>query len=866
MAFFNYLQSNIKWQFCQNPFGKLICPHTDKEALLHQLRRLGDMYYPDKGKIDTLTTEFCLNKIALREADNAGQKLLRQRFTEQWTKFCLLKKLFARQYMYFPSDGKSTRVEQIAELVARCSGFCLSEEELTEIVREAVVATDLTLREKQYLPEVLDLYKINIYCALYTAKRDVETAKALQPTLLNFDCINNLRYRQSTYRCGKLSAVVNCLGNSALSYGQTDLDYRQNVYIYANGRNVFDTFTSCKFGQNTAEFCAESKSTTISMQYFLTDFCQIKRFALTNKGKAKRRFVVDVVLHGKGERLFVDDCHTVCDNDVYLATCPIINNDKIACTTENDLQTFTLDVVPQHTAHFDIVTVVSPNAEVLSREIAALSTFGKTRCPYIEDKPSEEVATESRIDNLTSYSNQARMPSEVPSKTADYTYRLGNADIGTFVDNDGNATTLLNGFVFGKGELVYSVCGGKLTKVNCGDFSVEGQILRYHFPLGSCEVTHDQHGKHIAVTYPKPTKTLFYFPLEQQGKVTKTANGFVFCNSTRRFELHCLGQIESYTTDALECNPTRLRYKLSNNIMPGTCLAICFKPSTSTTVTLTNVNKTPQPTPLLRESLLSTYLNYVNNKNVFGYVNRLVKPEPLTLAAICYTNPSFVRNYLRSAKNPDFCPTYYGTDGTLQNVTDKLLTSFATVYYANLVTDDDYPDNATVSACQEVLLGDGFCGKQLCIKALALKKATTIKGFDKVRCMIEYTNVKRVITKDNTLYAYAQAIGALPMTNPSKQRLRDLCRKYNIPQAWYYVSQVENLYGMNYSRGRLSFCPSIAADNTLEQLAVTVDGKHISTTFARSSVQSMTLNGVTRFQPFCPSALPDADNTLVVTY
>ena len=104
------------------------------------------------------------------------------------------------------------------------------------------------------------------------------------------------------------------------------------------------------------------------------------------------------------------------------------------------------------------------------------------------------------------------------------------------------------------------------------------------------------------------------------------------------------------------------------------------------------------------------------------------------------------------------------------------------------------------------------------------------------------------------------------MTNPSKQRLRDLCRKYNIPQAWYYVSQVENLYGMNYSLGRLSFCPSVAADNILEQLAVTVDGKHINTTFARSSVQSMTLNGVTHFQPFCPSALPNTDNTLIVTY
>lgn len=865
MAFFNYLHSNIKWQFRQNSFDKLNCHRTGKEALLHQLHNLGDKYYPDKRKVDVLTTEFCLNKIALSHAETVGQKLLQQRFTEQWTKFCLLKRLFARQYMYFPADGNGTRVEQIAELIARCSGFCLSDNELAEILREACVATDLTPREKQYLPEVLDLYKINTYCALYAAKRDVETAKVLQPTLLNYDYQPNTRYRQSVYRCGKLSAMLNCLGNSALSYGQTDLDYRQNVYVYANGRNVFDTFTACKFGQNTAEFCAESKSTKVTMQYFLADFCQTKRFTLTNNGKAKRRFVVDIVVRDKGEKLFVGDCHTVCDNDVYIATCPIVDNDKIACTAENDTLSFTFDVQSQQTVRFDIVTVVSHNAEILAREIASLSEFGRTRCPYIEDKPSVEVTSESAIDNLTSYSNQARLPSETPSTKADYTYRLGNADVGSFVDNDGNATTLLNGFVFGKGELVYAVSGGKLTRLNCGNFCVDGQTLRYETSESCCTVTHDN-CKHIAVNYAKPTRTLFYFPLEQCGNVTKTTNGFTFCGTTRRFELHCVGQIESYTTDALECNPTRLRYKLSDNIKRGTCLAICFKPTTAVEVTLVNANHTPQPSPLLRESLLSTYLNYVNGKNVFGYTNHLVKPDPLTLAAICYTNPRFVREYLQAANNPDFCPAYYAADGSLQHCNDRLLTAFATVYYANLVADGDYPDNTTIEDCQKVLLSDGFSDKQLCVKALALKKAAALKGFDKVRCMIEYANVKRLISGDSTLYPYAQAIGALPMTNPSKQRLRDLCRKYNIPQAWYYVSQVENLYGMNYSLGKLSFCPSVAADNILEQLAVTVDGKHINTTFARSSVQSMTLNGVTHFQPFCPSALPNTDNTLVVTY
>ena len=91
----------------------------------------------------------------------------------------------------------------------------------------------------------------------------------------------------------------------------------------------------------------------------------------------------------------------MCDNDVYIATCPIVDNDKIACTAENDTLSFTFDVPSQQTVRFDIVTVVSHNAEILAREIASLSEFGRTRCTYIEDKPSVEVTSESAIDNLT---------------------------------------------------------------------------------------------------------------------------------------------------------------------------------------------------------------------------------------------------------------------------------------------------------------------------------------------------------------------------------------------------------------------------------------------------------------------------------
>ncbi|MDE7454653.1 MAG: hypothetical protein K2M64_02360, partial [Clostridia bacterium] len=82
----------------------------------------------------------------------------------------------------------------------------------------------------------------------------------------------------------------------------------------------------------------------------------------------------------------------------------------------------------------------------------------------------------------------------------------------------------------------------------------------------------------------------------------------------------------------------------------------------------------------------------------------------------------------------------------------------------------------------------------------------------------------------------------------------------------YYVSQLENLYGLIISSGKLKVCPQVTAENALEQFALNIDGKRIDTTFAKASVQSMTLNGTQYFQSFCPAQLKNVDNKLVVRY
>ena len=866
MTVFNYLCDNLKWQFRQNPFKSLLCEPTTEAQTVAELDKTANEYFPQNARISTFQTEFCLNKIALDVPSCEAQRLLKSVFPSKWTAFCRLKNIFARPYMRFPSDGKKTRVERIAETIVRCTQNCATPQKTQELLQTAYNLFNLTNREKQYLEEVLQLVYLQHYCALYAAKCDVKTAKVLRPQLLTKPFVPNKHYVQAVYRKGKISAVLNCFGNSVLSFGQQDLSYKQTVKIYASGRNVFDTFTHCRHGQQTAEFRSESGGLTTEMQYFLTDFCQIKRFRLTNKSKLKRKYVVDIRTEGGREPFFCEDCYTVTDNDVYLSTAVVTEGGKATCDVRDGTLSFVVELQPQQTDEFALVMVVSRNIDVVRRQLSALDNFGSTLCGVCRDRPSVEYTSQrSEICGLTSFNNQPRQVTPPAEQETHYTYRFGNADVGTVMDNDGNQATLLNGFCFGKGESVYSVVNGQMTRLDQGDCKVDGQNVTYDNRQSQLTVSHEQ-GKRYTVCHKQAAKTLFYFPFESSGHLSRRPDGFSFVNADRRFDITFDGVVDSYTTDALECNTDRLRYKLSGNGNGGTCLAICFAKADKVVLTLTNRFTTPQPKPILHESLVSTYLNYVNGKSVFCLNNKLVRPDPLTLAAICYTNPDFVRQYVgMTFARADFA-AYYDANGKLVTTNNPLLTALATVYYANLVCDQCFPSAAQVKQVQEVLLSDGHIGKDLCVQALALRKATKIAAFSRAECAAKYALLKKKICADNTLYAYAQAIGAVELTNPSKQRLRDLCNKLNVPKGWYYVSQIENLYGMDYSVGKLSFAPKIANDNVLEQISLTVGGRKISTTFKRSNVQSMTLNGITRFQPFYPATLKQTDNTLVVTY
>lgn len=870
MKITSFLKKNILWNCSKFCFDHLVGETTTEEELCEQLTKLAEKYYPQRQKIETAYTEFCLNDVAMRHAKTNVEKCALQLFNNHWNDFLRLKEIFEKDWLTFPSDGTKTRLETIAQLVVSCTQNTVDKQTLGRICEKIRTTFDLEERENRNLEHVLHLYSINHFCAVchnvFFQKPNAEKrlAQTLNVTLKN-DFVKNENLRHAYYFNDKICSNVDCLGNSATKYFvPTKIDVQ--CYFYVRRRNVFDTFCNSKFGQRTAQFYSQSNTLHVSMQYFLAESKEIRRYTVKNFGKNKK-LTVDIALNhadtsAKTTYFSAENALCLTDNESFYCALAVVSDGRTTGAPFQENQTtYTFNLPEKEKISFDLVTVYAQDAPTLHDQLQRLNCFGSTKCPFAFDSASTNCVNLDFPLSLTTHGYVLRNNQPPKAATLNFSYQLGH-DVASFLDNNGNCTTLLNGFPFGiGGEKVYAVKNGLISQVNCGKFSIAQNVAYYKSERSVCAVSHDE-GKTLKVSHTSPQKTLFFFPMESKTQITKNGNEFTLKNDIRQLTLRCDGTIESFTTNALECNENRLRYKFSNELSCGTCLAICFATGTNAQITIRRNALIPHSTPLIRESLTSTYLNCVNEKNVFCLANYLKRSDSLTVASIVFTNPNFVKNYLLAGQKTFF----YDVSGQKKNFVDRLTRPLAAVYYASLTNDNEFWNEQLKNEINDVVFGQNFSGRDLCVKALVLKKAAQLKVFDKMRCLVEYSNVKKIITTDAKLFGYAQAIGAVPLLHPSKERLKDLCNQHQIPKCWYYVSQLENLYGLSLCDGALRFQPKVTQKNVLEQLSLRIADKRIDTKFLKSTVQSMTLNGTQYFAAFRPQSLKKQNNTLVVRY
>ncbi len=869
---FDYLYKNICWNFRKDPFALLLSPSTTEEQYFEQLERIAEKYYPLQRQVEVINTEFCLNRLALTRVSDPRFEVAMGYFRQYWAQYVRLRSLFQKDFMNFPADTTATRIEHIAELISKCTQFALDDETLENIIQKTIDTLSMTEREVRYLEDAVKLFRIKYYCTACMSMSQKQLgaerrlAGLLQPRLLKHDFNSNKRYSRCAYSSPNVAAVVDCMGRSATRLGTMPTQVCTKLFVYSAGRNVLDTFVLSKFGERHAEFAAETRTIKVLMHYFVTDNGEVRNCTLYNKGK-RCKFTVEIPVccssRDKRPEYFKMGDALCSASDIFSATAIMHDCNTIECYGERS-RIFDIVLDEGECFRFDIVTLFADNTPALAQQLTDLQRFGQTRCPYLWDSACSRVCSDDKPIALTVGGHMRFRQHSVRTEQLHFTYQLGK-DVATFIDNVGNSATLLGGFVFGVGgEEIFNVRQGILTKINEGNFSLDGDALIYKKKRTTLCITHDK-DKIYRIESESPSRILFYFPLECVSDISfDRSNTFNITDGRRRYSIRFDGKVESFTTDALECAADRLRYKLSNSLHGDNCLAVCLAPQSVHTVTLHSAKEIPASSPMIRESLVSTYLNYVNDKNVFCLNHMLKKADSLTLTAICYTNPAFIRQYLSdiySGQRNDHC--FYDSTGVLQDFCDKLAAPLATIYYLNLV--GELPKE-WIQTVYDALLDDTLRGKDMCIRALALLNAAKLPYFDKVKCLVEYNRLKKAICSDSDLYAYAQAIGAVSMIHPSKERLKDLCNKYSIPKCWYYVSQLENLYGLNLSAGKLLITPKVTADNVLEQFALNICGKRIDTTFSKATVQCMTLNGQQCFSPFYAPSLTHEHNQLIVSY
>ncbi len=376
-----------------------------------------------------------------------------------------------------------------------------------------------------------------------------------------------------------------------------------------------------------------------------------------------------------------------------------------------------------------------------------------------------------------------------------------------------------------------------------------------------------RHAKHYTISSNGTGGVLMIMPLEQLSTVTQLDNAFDITSTGRHFVLTYTGKLQCFTTNSIECNSHRLRRRLSNDCSAGNCLVLNFAKCNTLEIEITNCNKLPIGKAVVKESLLSTYLNYMNNKNIYLTVNKLRAVNALTLSAMVYTNSNYVWQYLQQMEAQDACYSgssyYYDTNRHMVSCQDDMTYALALLYYATVTGNVSVLTPERIGTIQNILYSYHGDGVQLCVVALALKKLSRL-NIDKVRALVEYTAVKKLIMSNKNLYAYAQAIGALPMVNASKQRLKSLVNIHNIPRCFYYVSQLENIYGIELIGNKLRVRPSTDDTTSLEQLLLRVGDKSISTIFDKGDNYSLLLNGLQCYSGVDVAQLP-ADNTLLVS-
>ena len=811
-----YLINNFKWAFSKPDYTLVGSPST-KEQLFSQLDNYCNNAKPcQKIKPDCSYVQYLLNQVFLSKATNEVTRHLKSLYFHYNNLLAKAEKVLNNSNPLPCWEGQIV-VETLAKNFVVATQGSKQQRLWKDYQSQAVNYLCLSQEEKTCLDAYYNLYLVKYYCTLYKlCKRDSNLLQVANLTnnadLLRHKWIENVCYSRTFYKTSQLFSALDCFCNSATIFGDNRTDTVFNLRCNFNNRNCFDTFLQYKYGKKSANFRTQGNVLDATCQYFCYKNYEVRKYFFTNKSKlsGKLEVVVKFDVGGASATYFQHETASCfAKQNMYVGLLAIVDDKVVSLTptcshhptvvkSKTSLK-IPLDVNQSTSVQF--VTIYASNVQDLYQTIHQATTIGFTNCfAYSDTFCQGEVS--SVVTNVTvGASNLYENSPTSPAKPLKYCYQFGNESVATLVDSNGNNATLLNGFVSSGGEGVYVVVDGKISKINCGSAQIDDNKLVYVSPPSSLDLLHQDTSKIYQITTPKPVNVLFLLPLEECSKVKPIVGGVEVVSASRHFVVKHNGTIQSLTTNALECNPSRLRYKLSGDVSSGNTLAIYFAKTNSLQITLTNLATKFNQDILISDTLSSAYLTACNQKTVFQLSHGMCLPNPFSLIATAYTHPRWLKNYLTTAHKCNCEFAFYNSNGKKRYKQDLLCVYFGALWLA-LVGFDNQLLNQVLPLTSNLLSSP----ISIVYKALIVKKLADLQ-IDKVDNLVLYAQYKKQIGKDKSCYSLAQVVGAVPLNYPSVQRIVDLCKEHNLPKSWQYVANYEILYNLQLHSNKVSVKP-----------------------------------------------------------
>lgn len=845
-----YLLNNLKWTFSP-PDYSLIGTPTTKNQLFNNLHTFCQDVQPMQRLLPACDFAcFSLNQVFLSKPTNNGTRHLKALYFHYANKLAAAQKVLAGAPALPAQDGQIV-VETLAKNFVKGTQACKSPLLWADYCKDAQQLLHLSDQEMGYLNAFYEVYLCLYYATLYKLARKDDNLLQICNLTSNFDLVchkwmPNNYYSRNFYKTSRLFAAVDCFCNSATIFNGNRTDVVLNLRFNFNKRNAFDTFTQHKYGKKSANFRARGGILDVVGHYHAYKNYEVRSYLVTNvgKGSGNLQCAVKVDVGGANTTHFThNNACCFAKGNMYVALMYFVDGNEVKINPIVTAQpsgvkskinlSFPMDV--KQSRQIQLVTIYAADVATLTasteqcRQIGFANAFAYSDA-YTAGEVSS-VATNLTLSSSNLYENQHTSP----SKPFKFCYQMGDIGVATLVDDAGNNATLVGGFVSSGGEGVYAVANGKITKLNCGKAQIARDSLVYLSPSGELCLSHGTATKNYLVTTPKPTNILFLLPLEETSQVKPITGGFQVISPSRSFTLCHNVAVQCLTSNPLECNPSRLRCKLSGDLTCGNTLALYFAKATSLQLTLSNNAQIQAESPIVSGDICSTQLHDCNQRTIFALSNNLALPQPLVLAAIAYTHPRWLKNYLNCAINSNFEYAFYNAEGKKRYKRDLASTYFGALWLALLSSDSTLL--AKLLPHTQQILDSNLA---LAYKALLVKKLSEL-NVDRVNNLVTYAQYKKLISKDKQALSLAQAVGAITLSYPSTQRLADLVKQNQLPKCWCHVAYYEILCNLRLTGGKVAIKPTPSAQGFVpSDFIVRVADSRVKLTFVPGKIPSAT--------------------------